>query len=398
MPNTKIHWLKTPEEFAPWVDAWNDLLSRSLTPPTAFHDPAWILGCWSCPRNRIAVGLITADEILRVGLVCNAEYDAGHALLIPIRVLGFTPHISAAYPARLVAVADDHPPAEITRLIDQALHHFQWQVMYLHVNRPSTVWLETAVLATATAKGWRIRPGEASTDAFLDTTGGSAGYLANRANRANQFRGNQRRARNQLLALGELTAVEVARTSTPIAEIEAELIDNFERCWQRDSIHSPLHPTMRQHLFRLLEGMREAGLLRVYFLRLNGQAIAFEFGFVDRHAGGLYYVCARGYDDAWKRQSPGNLLTEFTIDDTTAAGLRGIYLGPINLGADNSYKQTWLTTEWPVRTLMIIHPRSIYGVLDYCYEKCATFRKIWWKFDLGQRLRRLFWFFHGPTG
>ncbi|MEI8036976.1 MAG: GNAT family N-acetyltransferase [Verrucomicrobiota bacterium] len=395
MPNTQVHWLTTPEEFVPWVDAWRDLLRRSIAPPTPFHDPAWILGCWRCPRNRIAVGLISEGEVLRVGLVCNAEYDAGHAMLVPVRTLGFTPHISAAYPARLVAVADDHPPTEITILLERALRHFHWQVMFLHCLRPSNAWLEAAVLATANVSGWRIRPGEASIDAFLDTTGGAAGYLANRAN---QFRGNQRRARNQLLAMGTLTAVEVARGDVPNEAIEAELIDCFSRCWQRDSISSPLHPTMRPHLFRLLAEMRKEGLLRVYFLRLNGQAIAFEFGFVDRHPGGLYYVCARGYDDAWKRQSPGNLLTELTLDDTDAAGLRGIYLGPITLGADNGYKQTWLTAEWEVRTLMLIRPRTIYGLLDSCYEGCALFRKVWWKLELGQRLRRLFWFFHGPTG
>ncbi len=134
--------------------------------------------------------------------------------------------------------------------------------------------------------------------------------------------------------------------------------------------------------------MRAAGLLRVYFLRLNGRAIAFEVGFVDRHAGGLYYACVRGYDEAWSRRSPGNIITEFIIEDTFAAGLRGIYLGPIELSADTAYKKTWLTDEWSVRNMLIVRPRTIYGLIDTCYEKSALFRRVWWKLRLGSRLHR----------
>ena len=386
MPATQVHWLTTPEEFSPWIDAWRDLLHRSPTPPSPYHDPAWILGCWRSPGIRVAVGLIAEGQRLRVGLVCNAETESGHALLVPARLLSFTPHILAALPTCLVAVADHEPPTDLDELLDHSVRHFRWQVMFVNFLDPSVAWFETAVRNFATARGWCIREGESSADAFIDTTGGAAGYLAhwNKKHRA-----TQRRARNQLLALGELSAVEVATTDLTTAALEAELIDSFERCWQRDSINSPLHPTMRPHLLRLLEGMREAGLLRVYFLRLNGQAIAFEFGFVDRHPGGLYHACVRGYDEAWKKQSPGNLLSEFIIDDTAAAGLRGINLGSIHLTGDSLYKKTWLTEEWPVRNLLVVRPHTAYGLLDFCYEKSFLFRRIWWKLRLGNLLRRL---------
>jgi hypothetical protein len=342
----------------------------------------------------MAVGLIAQGPRLLAGLVFNAETDTGPALLVPARLLGFTPHISAAHPACLVAIADENPPSNIHELLDHAMRYFHWQALYLNFLNPLNAWLESAVRATAAARGWIVRDGQASSDAFIDTTGGAAGYLARRQN---QFRGNQRRARNQLAAMGTVTTVEVARTDVPDASIEAEMCDCFERCWQRDSISSPLHPTMRPHLFHLLAAMRATGLLRVYFLRLNNQTLAFEFGFVDRQPGGLYYVCARGYDEAWKRQSPGNLLTEFTLDDTADSGHRGIYLGPIHLGADNKYKQTWLTDEWSVRNILITRPHSAYGLLDACYEKFDLFRRVWWKFQLGRHCRKIYWYLHGPT-
>ncbi len=393
----QCHWLTKPEDFLPWLDAWRDLLRRSPVPVTAFHDPAWILGCWHCPRNRLAVGLISQGSRLRVGIVCNSEGDAGHAVLLPVTLLSLTSHISAAVPARLIAVADDDPPAEINLILSHAVRHFRWQVLFLNYLDPSVAWIESAVRASAAAHGWRIREGESSTDAFVSTAGGLEGYRSIRGS-SGKARYNQRRARAQLEAEGTLTAVELARTDIPNETIFTELVDNFERCWQRDTVNSPLHKVVRPHLLSLLAEMRAAGLLRVYLLRLNDWAIAFEFGFVDRHAGGLYYVCARGYDEVWSHQSPGNILTEFTIEDTFAAGLRGIYLGPIQLSADNAYKKAWLTEEWHVRNISIIRPRSAYGLIDTFYEKSALFRRIWWKLRLGERLRRLYWFLYGPTG
>jgi len=385
MPVTQAHWLTTPEEFAPWVDAWRDLLRRSPTPPGPYHDPAWILGCWHYPGNRVAVGLIAEGSRLRVGLVCKCETDTGAALLVPARLLSFTPRLAAAHPACLVAVADDDPPTDLTQLLDHSVRHFRWQVMFLNFLDPSVAWFETAVRNSATARGWCIREGKSSTDAFIDTIGGTAEYLQRRSK---QFRSNQRRARNQLLANGALTTVELARSDVPHTAIADELLDVFDRGWQRDNINGALRPAVRQFVLNLLAGMREEGLLRVYFLRLNGRAIAFEFGFVDRHAGGLYYACSRGYDAAWKKQSPGNLLSEFIIDDIASIGLRGIYLGDIHMCAETLYKLAWLTAEWPVRNLMIVRPHTAYGLLDTCYEKFAWFQRLWWKLRLGERLRR----------
>jgi hypothetical protein len=382
----QVHWLTTPEEFIPWVDAWRDLLHRSPTPPSPYHAPAWILGCWRSPGTRVAVGLVAEGQRLRVGWVCKCETDTGAAVLMPARLLSFTPRLASAFPACLVAIADHDAPTDLGELFDRSVRHFRWQVMFLNFLGPSVAWFETAVRNTAAARGWHIREGESSTDAFIDATGGAAGYLARRSK---QFRCNQNRARNQLQALGELSAVEVARGAVPNTAIADELLEIFDRGWQRDNISGILRPEGRQFVLNLLAGMREEGLLRVYFLRLNGRAIAFEFGFVDCHAGGLYYACSRGYDEAWKKQSPGNLLSEFIIDETATADLRGINLGDIHMCSETLYKLSWLTAELPVRNLLVVRPRTSYGWLDTCYEKSSWFRRLWWKLRFGQRLRRL---------
>ena len=392
----EIHWITTADDFLPWHDAWLDLLNRSVVPITPFHHPAWIDGCWRCPRNQLAVGLLATGRDLHAGLVFNSETDAGPAVLVPIRLLSLTPHISAAHPACLVAVAHPAPdPGDIGLLLDLALDALKWQALFLNFLNPAHTWLETAVRSAAAARHWRIREGQSSTDAYIDATGGSSAYLARRSS---NFQNNQRRARNQLRNLGSLEMMEVARTDMPRDALETVLTSAFERCWQRDSIHSPLHPAVRPSLLSLLAAMRTAGLLRVYLLRSNSTDIAFEFGFVDPYPGGLYYPCVRGYDETYKKYSPGNLLTEFTLDDTAASRLRGIYLGPIHVSADTKYKQTWLTEEWTVRNFLLIRPKSIYGILDTLYERIPVFRRLWWKFRIGEHIRKRYWKHHGPTG
>ncbi len=224
----ECHWLTKPEDFLPWVDAWCDLLRRSPAPVTAFHEPAWILGCWRCPRNRMAVGLIAEGSRLRAGIVCHVEIDVGHAVLMPVQLLSFTPHIAAALSANLVVVADDDPPAEVNILLDHAVRQFHWRVLFLNYLDSSNAWFETAVRATAAARGWRVREGNSSTDAFVDTAGGIEGYHTRRGT-SSKTRHNQRRHRTHLEAEGALAAVEIARTDVPDEIIFAELVDIFER-------------------------------------------------------------------------------------------------------------------------------------------------------------------------
>lgn len=393
---TEIHWIQSADDFAPWQDAWLELLSRSETPVTPFHHPAWICGCWRSPHSRLAVGLLTKERQILAGLVFNAEIDAGPAVLVPVRLLSLTPHISAAHPACLVAVANPAPdPGDIGLLLDKALRTLRWDALFLNFLNPAHAWLEEAVRSAAKSRSWCIREGESSTDAYIDASGGAGGYMTRRGP---NFKKNQRLARNRLQTLGELSITEVARNDLSDTDIETRLVSVFDRCWQHDSIHSPLHPSTRRYFFTLLAGMRHAGLLRVYFLTIDATDIAFECGFVDQHSGGLYYACVRGYDETYKKYSPGNLLTEFTIEDTASSGLSGIYLGPIHLSADTKYKQTWLTEERAVRNCLIIPPKGLYGILDSLYQKIPLFRSIWWKLRIGEIIRKRHWKKHGPTG
>jgi CelD/BcsL family acetyltransferase involved in cellulose biosynthesis len=76
------------------------------------------------------------------------------------------------------------------------------------------------------------------------------------------------------------------------------------------------------------------GQLALYFLRLDGQPIAFQFGLT---YGGRYLAMKPGYDEAYADVSPGQLLTESLIEDCVRRGVRELDL----LGDDTPSKREW---------------------------------------------------------
>ncbi len=74
--------------------------------------------------------------------------------------------------------------------------------------------------------------------------------------------------------------------------------------------------------------------LRLSFLRLDGRAIAFNFGLQQN---GVLYLLKGGFDPAYSRFSPAQLLQERVIEHAYDTGLSRIEL----LGNDETYKLRW---------------------------------------------------------
>jgi CelD/BcsL family acetyltransferase involved in cellulose biosynthesis len=76
------------------------------------------------------------------------------------------------------------------------------------------------------------------------------------------------------------------------------------------------------------------GKLALYFLRLDGRAVAFQYGL--EHAG-RYFLLKPGYDEGLKECSPGQLLMEEVLADCLDRGLTEFdFLGP-----DMVWKRDW---------------------------------------------------------
>lgn len=90
----------------------------------------------------------------------------------------------------------------------------------------------------------------------------------------------------------------------------------------------------------------KAGWLGLYFLRLDKQPIAFQYGL---EYGGRYLAMKPGYDEAFSEVSPGQLLTEGLIQDCIGRGLLELDL----LGDEAPFKREWTEAVRPHHWLFI---------------------------------------------
>jgi CelD/BcsL family acetyltransferase involved in cellulose biosynthesis len=96
-----------------------------------------------------------------------------------------------------------------------------------------------------------------------------------------------------------------------------------------------------------------AGRLSLYFLRLDGRAVAFHYGLTH---GGRYLLLKPGYDEALKECSPGQLLMDEVLKDCISRGLPEFdFLGP-----DMVWKRDW-TDRARVHTWLYVFRDSRLG-------------------------------------
>jgi CelD/BcsL family acetyltransferase involved in cellulose biosynthesis len=80
------------------------------------------------------------------------------------------------------------------------------------------------------------------------------------------------------------------------------------------------------------------GYLSLYFLRLDGEPVAFQYGF--RYEG-RYYLLKPAYSEAHAECSPGQLLMSEVVEACIAQGVREFdFLGP-----DMDWKREWAHEE-----------------------------------------------------
>ncbi len=78
-------------------------------------------------------------------------------------------------------------------------------------------------------------------------------------------------------------------------------------------------PRTRQFYDLVAQAAARDGYLSLDFLELNGKAIAAHFGFNLR---GRYFLAKAGYDEAYRRQGPGQFLVNEILSETPQRGLR----------------------------------------------------------------------------
>ena len=114
----------------------------------------------------------------------------------------------------------------------------------------------------------------------------------------------------------------------------------------REDKASFMHERMQQFFHTLAERFAPTGLLKLYFLEVDGQRVAATICFVQNQELWLYNS---GYDPAYSPLAVGLLLKAYCLQDAIALGLRGFDF----LRGREPYKYDLGATDIPVHRLTI---------------------------------------------
>lgn len=178
-------------------------------------------------------------------------------------------------------------------------------------------------------------------------------YEALAATLQSKFKANLRRRRKKLEERGKVTVEKV--TGGP--ELAARLEEGFAleaSGWKglNGTAMAQDHAT-RGFYSELARDAAYGNYLSLYFLRLDGRAIAFQYGL---RFGGRYLLLKPGYDERLRECSPGQLLMDEVLRDLSGSEVDEFdFLGP-----DMVWKRDWTDRVRP-HTWMFIFRASAVG-------------------------------------
>lgn len=201
--------------------------------------------------------------------------------------------------------------------------------------RSTRAWLAGAVDA-----GYQTRAEPILNSPFIDTTRPWEEY---ESRLGTKVKSDLRRRRRRLDDQGHVT-IEVHDGSVGL---EALLHEGFrvEAAGWKGAAGTAIasSPTTRRFHGQIARWAAERGLLRLCFLRLDGVALAFDY---DIEADGVYYAVKGGYDEEFRRFSPGKMLRMEAIEGAFARDIVRYEF----LGANEPYKLEWADQ---LRTLVL---------------------------------------------
>jgi hypothetical protein len=155
--------------------------------------------------------------------------------------------------------------------------------------------------------------------------------------------------------VGELT---LERIPAPARSTFDEALAIEAMAWKGAAGTSITSHPGAEHLYRaLLRALGPRGRAALYFLRANGARIATLLAVEDGHT---LFALKIGYDPAFARDSPGQLLVWQVALDAERRGLQQLEL----LGRDDEWKRRW-TDEVHDQVTVVIYRRSPRGLLRY---------------------------------
>jgi hypothetical protein len=148
-------------------------------------------------------------------------------------------------------------------------------------------------------------------------------------------RSDFRRMRRKAEKAGTVTSEVLVPTSSNLESLLQEAFSVEASSWKGREGTALAKDEQQAEFFREYARLAcERGMLRLCFLRIDGQAVAMQIAIEE---GGGFWLMKIGYDEEFSRCSPGILLMAETIRYAAKAGLASYEL----LGNEASWTRTW---------------------------------------------------------
>ncbi len=153
-------------------------------------------------------------------------------------------------------------------------------------------------------------------------------------------------------------ALEICNAPAP-DELESLLRRAFEvedRSWKGEQGSSVLRmPGAFEYYCREARLLAQYGHVELAFLQHRDRTIAFDYGW---SAKGVHYTVKLGYDDAFAKFGPGQLMIMWLLERLHADRSRRLldFIGPLR-----SFHADWATSSYPVGRLTVATPHLLSG-------------------------------------
>jgi CelD/BcsL family acetyltransferase involved in cellulose biosynthesis len=314
---------------------WNALVVRTDDQVFYRHEfvRCWLIHFAPTARLRILVG---RDAGGRLVALLPLRAQRGKQYGFPVRQLL---SLTNKHSCRFDLLAED-PKSASRAFLAYLLKDTSWDVLRLaDVPEGGAAW---AVLDAAREAGLHSGTWQSARSPYMQLPSSAEAWQRQRGRSAKPLR----RRRRRLEEKGQVT-MERVTGAEGLAERLAEGVELERSGWKAQQGTAIAQGTRRLGFYTdLARVAAESGWLALYFLRLDGKAIAFQYGL---EYSGRYLAMKPAYDEALSEVSPGQLLTEGLVQDCIGRGMREVDL----LGDDAPFKREWTQVVRPHHWLFI---------------------------------------------
>jgi CelD/BcsL family acetyltransferase involved in cellulose biosynthesis len=329
--------IETHESVAALADEWDDLIERTGGLP--WLRPGWIDAWWKAFGDGSLRIVVTRGEERRLTGVLPLYERRG---TFGSTTNWHTPEFGA------VAASGD-----ASELIEGVLSSRPRRIALAWLDKGKPGYVECARLARA--QRYRLLARIIERSPYIDTGGDWETYEAGLSTKLLR---ELRRRRRRLESRGELV-FEV--TEGKDGRLDGLLAEGFRieaAGWKGErGLAIDSHATTRDFYREVASWAADRGWLRLAFLRLDGQAFAFDLALEEN---GIHYLLKTGYDPGFRTEAPGQLLRYLMIRRAFDEGLNAYEF----LGTDEPWKLEWAGAVRERRLLQAFAPTPT-GLADW---------------------------------